>query len=62
MDIPRFGVELEPQLLAYATNTEMPDQSHLFDLTCSLHQLWIHNPLSEARDRTCILIDTLLSP
>ena len=33
-------------------------QSHICDLCCSLQQHWILNPLSEAGDRTCILMDT----
>ena len=44
MDIPRLGVELELQLLAYLPQPQPPRQ--------------ILNPLSEARDRTCILMDT----
>ena len=35
MDIPKLGVELELQLLAYGTATAVPDPSHL----CSLSQL-----------------------
>ena len=57
MDIPRLGVKLELQPLAYATITALPDLS----LDCNLHhsswQHWILNSLSEARDRTCILMD-----
>ena len=34
------------------------DPSHVCDLGHSLWQRWILNPLSEARDRTCILMDT----
>ena len=41
MEVPRLGVESELQLLAYTTATAMPDP----------------NPLSEARDRTLILMD-----
>ena len=58
MDIPRLGVELELQLLAYATATAMQDPSCIYDLYHSLQQCWILNPLSTARDQTCILIDT----
>ena len=61
MEVPGLGVESELQLLAYATATATPDQSHIFDLLCSLQQLGILNPLIEARDRICILIDTLSS-
>ena len=50
MEVPRLGVELELQLLAYATATAMPDLSRICDLHHSLQQRWILNPLSEARD------------
>ena len=36
----------------------MPDPSHICSLCCSLQQCEILNPLNEARDGTCILIDT----
>ena len=42
MEIPKLGVELELQLPTYTTATAMP----------------IPNPLSKARDQTCILMDT----
>ena len=32
MEVPRLGVELELQLLAYATATATPHLSHLCDL------------------------------
>ena len=54
MDAHGLGVELELQLLAYATDTAMSDLSPI----CDLHQ--ILNPLSKARDRTCIFMDTVL--
>ena len=49
-------VELELQLQAYATAT--PDLSCTCDLGHSLRQCWILNSGSEARDQTCILMDT----
>ena len=53
--VPRLGVESELQLLSYATATWDPS------LICELHhssrQRWILDPLNEARDRTCILMD-----
>ena len=52
MEIPRLGVELELQLPAYTTATEMPDLSHVCDLHHSSQQHQILNPLGEARDRT----------
>ena len=58
-DIPRLGVRLELQLPAYTTATATPDLSHLCDLCCSSWwQCRVINPLSEARDQTCILMDT----
>ena len=48
IEVPRLGVELELQLPAYTTATAMPDLSHI--VTYKLGQLWILNPLSEARD------------
>ena len=36
----------------------IPDLSRIFNLCLSLWQQWILNPLSEARDRTHILMDT----
>ena len=57
MQVPGLGVELELQLSAYPTATATPDLS----CVCSLrHSLWQHqilNPLSEAKDGTCILMD-----
>ena len=50
VEVPQLGVELQLQLLAYATATATPDLSHIFDLCCSLWPHQILNPLSEARD------------
>ena len=57
MEVPELGVELELQLLAYATGTAMQDLSHVCDLHHSSQQCWILNPLSGARDRARILMD-----
>ena len=62
MEVPRLGVELELQLLAYATVTVMTDLSHICDLGRSLWQCQILNPLSEARDQTLMLTETTLGP
>ena len=56
MEVPRLGVESEVFLPAYTTATAMPDPSHICDLHCSPWQRQILNPLSKARDRTCILM------
>ena len=58
MEVPRLGVKLKLQLPAYATATATPDPSHLCDLQHSSQQLQILNPLSEAGDQTCVLMDT----
>ena len=44
------------QLPTYTTATATPDQSRVFDVHHSSWQRQILNPLSEARDRTCILM------
>ena len=58
MEIPRRGVELELQLLAYTTTIARPDPSRICDLYHSSWQWRILNPLREARDWTYILMDT----
>ena len=58
MEVPRLGGKLELQLPAYATATARGDPSLICDLH---HSSWRHrilNPLSEARDRTHVLMDT----
>jgi len=57
-EVPRLGVKSEPQLPTYITATASRDLSRICDLHHSSWQCWILNPLSEARDRTCILTDT----
>ena len=58
MEVPRLGVKLELQLPAYTTATAMWDPSHVCDLHRGSQQHHILNLLSEARDRTRILMDT----
>ena len=53
----RFPVNVGAVALAYTTGAATPDPSHVFDLHHSSWQHWILNPLSEARDWTCILTD-----
>ena len=60
MEVPRLEIESELQLPAYTTATATLDLSHICDLQCSLWQHQILYPLSEARDQTCILTDTML--
>ena len=57
-EIPRLGVEPELQLPASITATATQDLTPICDLYHSSQQCWILNPLSELRDRTCILMDT----
>ena len=57
-EVPRLGVESELQLPTYTTAIAMPDLNHICNLHHSLWQCWILNPLSEAWDQTCILMDT----
>jgi len=57
MEVSRLGVEAEPQLPACPTATAMPEPSCICDLHHSSRHCWILNPLSEARDRTCVLMD-----
>ena len=50
MEVPRLGVESEPQLPTYTTATAMPGLSRICNLHHSSLQCQIFNPLSEARD------------
>ena len=56
--IPRLGVESQLQLPAYTRATETQHLSRVCNLHHSSQQRQILNQLSEARDRTCILMDT----
>ena len=56
-EVPRLEVQLELQLPAYTTATATLDPSRVCDLHHSSQQHQILNPLSEARDRTCTLMD-----
>ena len=58
MEVPRLGADSELQLPAYTTATAMPDPSCVCDPHHSSRQCQIPNPLREARDQTCILVDT----
>ena len=57
MEVPRLEVKSELLLLAYTTATAMPDPSHICDPHYSSGQHQILNPLSEARDQDCVLVD-----
>ena len=58
MKVPRLGIKSKLQLPASTTATAMKDLSHVCDLHHSSRQRQLLNPLSEARDRTLILMDT----
>ena len=57
MEVPRLGVKSEWQLPAYATATATWDLRCVCDLHHSSQQRQILNPLSEAGDQTCVLMD-----
>ena len=56
MEVPRTGFQLELQLPAYTRAIAIWDPSHICNLYHSSQEHWILNPLSEARDRTHILM------
>ena len=58
MEVPRLGVKSELRLLVYATATATWDLSGICDLYHSWRQCRMLNPMSEARDRIGILMDT----
>ena len=57
-EVPRLGVKSELQLPAYTRATTTQDLSRVCDLYHSLRQHQIFHSLSEARDQTCIFMDT----
>ena len=57
MKLPKLGVKSDLQVLAYATAVAMPDLTCLCDLHHSSWHRCMLNPLSKARDLTCILMD-----
>ena len=54
MEVPRLGSN---QSYTTATATATQNPSHICNLHCSSRQCQILNPLSEARDRTHVLMD-----
>ena len=58
MEVLRLGVKSELQLLAYSTAPAPPEPGWACDLHHSSPKPHIPNSLSEARDRTCIPMDT----
>ena len=59
MEVPRLGVESKLQLPACTTATTNQDLSSICNLHHSSQQCKILNPLSEVRDWTCVLTDTI---
>ena len=53
LEVPRLGVKSELELLTYTTATATLDPGCVCDLHHSSRHL---NPLSKARDRTCVLL------
>jgi len=60
MEVFRLGVEMELQLLAYATTTVMQDPGHICNLHYHSWQCQIPDPQSKARDQTLNLMDLFL--
>ena len=58
MEVSRIGGESELQVMATAIATASLDLSCVLQLTQYLEANWVLNPLSEARDQSCILTDT----
>ena len=58
MEVPKLGVESELWPPAYTTGTATRNPSCACDLHHGSWQGQILNPLSEARDRTHVLMDT----
>ena len=58
VEVSILGVKSELQLLAYATGIAMRDPRCVCDLHHSSQQCRIPDPLSKARDQTCILVHT----
>ena len=57
MEVLGPGVESEVQLPAYTPATATPDPNCICDLRRSPRQRGSLNPLSEARDGACVLMD-----
>ena len=58
MEVPKLGAELELKPLAYTTASATPEPNRICDLHHSSRQRRILNQLSEAKDWTCILMNT----
>ena len=56
MEVPKLRDKSKLQLPAYTTAAAMQDPSHVCNLHHSSRQCSILNPLSKARDQTCVLM------
>ena len=56
IEVSKLGIKSELQLLATTTATATPDPNCVCDIHHSSWQHQILNPLSEARDRTCVFM------
>ena len=60
MDVPGLGVASELELMSMCDHSNAGiGAASVCDLSHSFQQCWILNPLSKARDRTHILMDTM---
>ena len=59
MEVPKLEVKAELQLQAYTHSHGDTRSEHTYDLCHSSWQHQILNPLSKARDRTLILMETV---
>ena len=59
IEVSRLVVKSELQLPAYTTAAAMQDLSCVCDLHYSSRQCPLLNPVSDTRDWTCILVDTI---
>ena len=58
MAVARLGVDLELSLPGYAPARAMPGPSYIANPSPGSWHCWILKALSEAGDRTCILMDS----
>ena len=58
VEVLRPGVKWDLQLPAYAAATAARDPGLVCDLDSSSRPRWVPNPLREARDQTCVLMET----
>ena len=57
MEVPRLGMNQSCSHRPTTTATATPDMNRICDLQHRSWQCWIADPLSKARDHTCVLVD-----